>query len=1314
MINANKQISDQLVKGSKKVRFLTIERVKAMFKTKTLILVSSLLSALVQSALLGAQDLPGATQTAHSVSSTGAFNFQVPIVAPVGTGGVNPNISLSFSNTTGNGPLGVGWSLSGLGAITRCPSTVVRDGASQGVTFSSNDRFCLNGSPLVVVSGIYGAANSEYRTEIDQFTRIKAFGTSAINVNGGTSPAWWGVWSSGGAYQEYGRNTNSRFLLPGTGTIMRWGLYRAFDNNDNYYTVSYEDSEGLPTEISYTHNATGLSADKKISFIYESQDRPDSRFVYRGGVRIDRVKRLDSIEVSKDFQVLRSYDIDYELAPVSQRSRIKTITECGLNNECMPPIELEWQQDQAGFIETTEVGNLAPPEFPVFATFSEDRDIGNGNARFEHDLQRGEWIDINGDGLTDLVIATQPIGEDIDSDQFDSMVFLKQDDGTWSNPNSQASRIWELPMPLKSFAGNLTQSNISRFRSSVINMGVLKDVNADGLIDVVYSFDLFTDPEQINSSSRHSVNETYLNTGNGWQLSQDYEPADIMFDYISNRSGSGVNEASVETTRSVLIDINGDGLLDWVSAYNVYGPNGTSTDHQSTWLNNGQGWDNQPTASYQLPDVFVEYDNGYTIEHGQFVDVNGDGLPDWVRSYEIGANGDQRDTWLNTGSGWESQPSLEYRLPVVIYESFWENVTQGPPSITGSFVDVNGDGLKDYIVAYAAFDDTGMSRGGQFAIMNTGRGWVISEDYKPPFFQFDNARSFSLNIPLKTFGLYIDLNRDGLQDYVASLITEGTNVNVPVQRTWMNTGNGWVEETGSEYVPDEIIFDYSNIAKYLRDAINGTNIYANQGIIRALSRGAEITGGSYVDINNDGIPDWVTSQQRLDGTKRISTKISPEHSVEQLLSITTTSGVVIKPTFMPLTLGEDLYIKGTEEPEEGSSNSISATYVVSQVETSRPDGTGFNAVTYQYEGAQINREGRGLLGFSAVTVTNVARDTATYTEYRQDFPFIGMADRSAVMVGNRTISATQNEYQFREIQHSSGQTTFFPYVSTTTSISDELQSELNVPFSTQASVYTYDDYGNIRTTSTEVKDAFGNLLREVSSISTYFPPIINTTDWFLNLRKDSAVTQLKPGEVPVTNILAYEYDDHGQIKKRTQEPNSNFELETTFEYDNFGNITKETLSSDTDGIRATTYIFDDLARFPEVVINAKNQPASTEYDFFCDLPSEVTDLNGLVSTIDYDNFCREIKITDPDGVETTTEYIVANGSNQCNGCQVSPVFITVEQVSDEPPVTSYFNAFNQSIFASTFGMFGETINARSEYDHLRGMLNTQRFWNMTY
>ncbi|MFW5920829.1 MAG: SpvB/TcaC N-terminal domain-containing protein, partial [Polyangiales bacterium] len=83
------------------------------------------------------------------VLSSGTATFTVPIKLPPGRAGVQPSLSLSYSSTGGNGPLGVGWGL-GVPFISRqtdrgLPRYDDRDGWHE-----QEDRFIYNGGQELV------------------------------------------------------------------------------------------------------------------------------------------------------------------------------------------------------------------------------------------------------------------------------------------------------------------------------------------------------------------------------------------------------------------------------------------------------------------------------------------------------------------------------------------------------------------------------------------------------------------------------------------------------------------------------------------------------------------------------------------------------------------------------------------------------------------------------------------------------------------------------------------------------------------------------------------------------------------------------------------------------------------------------------------------------------------------------------------------------------------------------------------------------------------------------------------------------------
>ena len=131
--------------------------------------------------------LVGSLPGKFEVTPAGAASYAIAIDTPPGTAGMAPKISISYNSQAKNGLLGVGFSLTGLSAITRIPQNIAQNGKIHGVNFTNEDRFALNGQQLVAIKGEYGANGTEYRTYNDTYTKIVSYG------NEGNGPEYFKV-----------------------------------------------------------------------------------------------------------------------------------------------------------------------------------------------------------------------------------------------------------------------------------------------------------------------------------------------------------------------------------------------------------------------------------------------------------------------------------------------------------------------------------------------------------------------------------------------------------------------------------------------------------------------------------------------------------------------------------------------------------------------------------------------------------------------------------------------------------------------------------------------------------------------------------------------------------------------------------------------------------------------------------------------------------------------------------------------------------------------------------------------------------------
>lgn len=369
----------------------------------------------------------GAVAGQFSVSESGAATHTIPIAVPPGTAGMEPKLALSYNSHGGNGLLGMGWSIEGLSAITRCPQTIAQDGVKGSVNYDDDDRFCLDGQRLINISGAYGGHGTVYGTEIESFSKIVSYGRT---VNG---PGYFVVWTKAGQIMEYGRTQDSFLEAQGKATAMAWALNKVQDTSNNYFTVSYtEDNsngQSYPSRIDYGGNSVaGTAPDNSIQFVYEA--RPDNwTSAYQAGSLIKSTVRLKNVQTFAGTMLVKDFRLGYEVGAATARSKLTSVTECAANSECLPPTVFAWQQGVSDFdpaaawanglstnMAATQVGDFdgdGKTDIVQFGTDSVSRVWFSNGAGFngpnlwgqQHsaDMAANQLGDFNGDGKTDVI-----------------------------------------------------------------------------------------------------------------------------------------------------------------------------------------------------------------------------------------------------------------------------------------------------------------------------------------------------------------------------------------------------------------------------------------------------------------------------------------------------------------------------------------------------------------------------------------------------------------------------------------------------------------------------------------------------------------------------------------------------------------------------------------------------------------------------------------------------------------------------------------------------------------------------------------------
>lgn len=643
----------------------------------------------------------GTVPGSFSVSSTGEAIYSMPLVAPPGRAGMEPKLSVTYDSAAGEGPLGLGFAISGLSAITRCPRNMAQDGFIQAVRDEESDALCLDGMRLVSPSFNIDELTflAEYRTFPDTFTRIVTDFGYDEGFGGPRGPRSFTAYTKAGLVVEYGSTDNGR-VLARNGAVRSWLVTRVSDRYGNTIDTSYVNdrhpSEGYtvehaPARIRYTGHPSA-PANRSVTFEYAPLEESEVRTLYARGMALRRSLRLDRVKMFgpgsspvPGIAPLREYRFSYGAGPSTGRRLLQTVEECAGDGVCKPPTRFTWHHDgMPGYAEET-----TPVEIPVSK------------------LASAMMLDVTGDGLDDLVVPDSDntggtelavtnwlVAPNLGPTQpgwFDEATIARQDayydteikPDTGSpidyNQDGQMDVLlhdvhgqyqsWQVLIAQPDHSFDRVDTGIYRiFPVGVVpppglaehdDSAHLVDVNGDGVSDLIQC----------------AFNGTDFN----WYLKL-WTPAgfDPQSTLISRLSWYPCN-AEMHT-----IDVDADGKVDLlVQGVIIHGDGAEFQDtfDALSYLGGGE-WERRHTGLH-------------TIVGGRllFLDVNGDGLPDAVKMpYPI--DPDLQDeqqaptTSINTGAGF---------APEVKSLTAWP---PGQRALTrlATAIDYNADGLQDVLI----------------------------------------------------------------------------------------------------------------------------------------------------------------------------------------------------------------------------------------------------------------------------------------------------------------------------------------------------------------------------------------------------------------------------------------------------------------------------------------------------------------------------------------------------------------------------------------------------------------------------------------
>lgn len=620
----------------------------------------------------------GATAGAFAVSPGGSATYTIPIAVAPGTNGMQPSLSLVYNSQSGNGLLGVGWSISGMSIIHRCAATIDLDGYNGGINYDANDRFCLDGERLVVVNGAYGALYSQYRTQHESLRKVLALG----QIGGG--PTSFVVYTKDGSILNYGAVAFAKTTVNGKSPVRVWALYSIRDVNGNFLTHSSQFditySQYYPSLISYTGNSsTGTLLYNSVQLNYGeppyTNPRPDIEMIYTRGSSVWMTRRLTSVvSYAADGSVVRKYVMTYDNNGAGGRSRLTSIQECGTDNVCLPPTRFDWSNSSVGFSETFR-GPAWSDASGWGTTYSSISLSGGGVS-----TKVGVMAKVTASTpIENIALAQTPplVSKDFNGDGR-AVLCARDANGIVCHPGTGSGFGPSYRGPDWSNANNW---QLDQYNSTI----QYPDLNGDGMLDLCAR-----DPNGMvclygtGSGFVGSFRGPDWSDANGWSNAQYYST--IRFP-----------------------DLDGDGRADLCAR----DPNGIVC-----YLNTGAGY----TFGFRGPNWSdaTGWSNPQYYTTIQFPDLNADGKADLCARDLNGVV-----CYLGTGSGFTSS----FRGPTWSDASGWIDPKYYS---TIQYPDLNGDGQSDICARDKDGIVCGLGTGASFVIIFRGPSWSDTAGWGDP------------------------------------------------------------------------------------------------------------------------------------------------------------------------------------------------------------------------------------------------------------------------------------------------------------------------------------------------------------------------------------------------------------------------------------------------------------------------------------------------------------------------------------------------------------------------------------------------------
>ncbi|WP_282955591.1 SpvB/TcaC N-terminal domain-containing protein, partial [Pseudoalteromonas luteoviolacea] len=1012
--------------------------------------------------------------------SGGAATYSIPIELTPGRAGMKPSVSLNYSSRSGRGIAGKGWSLSAGSALTRCASTFAQEGISLNARYQSDDRLCLNGQKLILISGEYGQSGGVYATEIDSFDRVYQHGGDLTS-----SSSYFEVKHKNGHTSYYGRSEESKDVRDPSisrprGTYAWLIDYTSDATNNNFIHYNYREygaNEKLLDSINYTGDSSSHTGIHNVHFEYEQSIDPTRK--YHAGISFEKTRRLKHI-VTKYYEIqTRVYNLNYVKSNATGGELLASLQLCygEIGSDCLPMTRFDWQ-DNAMAVGGTHVDiDTGKSIAAVLPNGDRNGDGARDWPGFYINAEGGTTA--NSHSMTDCeYVGTSGQKVNCTSDTADFDLDGLTDDYDFEAGSVGALKSFVLYKNNKDGSSTKISTGIEIPNlSSILHLG---DMNGDSLPDlVVYEKTADYEVEDINLyyhngnfSHPYSVNDKQLlfNVKKHYQKMSPSESFYLGGDF----DGNGIPDFY-----KVALDLDdtGQGRLDSIL---LMTPNGKELTSERKVIN----WGDEDDYRKGLDSTWTRF--------YRFADLNGDGLKDWLGWFNPKVNGSALFVRYSQGNGSFTAPVNTGKIlqsrNFVFLESFGfqgqkeEFISAYIPKYGDAIkiVDIDADGKEELLVPSG--------------IVVEGCQNVHHTKYRDQTkTEFCGADIYSETIPLG----------DGRFKSI-----EGSYDRSIYAFSKLELTNGTFEQSGTDLIgtiyeseiidaqgdglPD-LVFNYGcesgpggSNCRYTQSAPAGY-VAGKVNISRNYGTGTGHTAGDYRPLDILGSVTNGVGLKSEWGYKPLSSSVA--------------TGIV----------GVNSLYKADAETKTGYQNFTSSMYVVNEFKQDNGIGSDFER-RYAYRGAVYNNQGRGFMGFRSIIEADITQGLTTQTDFDQHFPKSGAMVNRAVFVADdythdgRPLSEVESE----AISHSqvNWADNLAHNIENVYSIYKVSSSEVTRDLATKAQLAVKEEkgrvvdlYGNLLNSENVHTDQFGSV--KTQTVNTYE---YSTNDWFINKLTKKVVT----------------------------------------------------------------------------------------------------------------------------------------------------------------------------------------------------------------